>query len=68
MENEDSRKLTSDDIHSICQPLNVMKLAVGNLLARYDAGTLNDDPEYLYKKLVRIDQQITTLSDKVHRI
>ncbi|MFS2159806.1 ATP-binding protein [Pseudomonas sp. Pseusp122] len=42
--------------HEINQPLNVMRMAVVNVLKRLNSG--NVDPEYLIEKLNRIDAQV----------
>jgi PAS domain S-box-containing protein len=49
--------------HEINQPLNVMRMAVVNVLKRMENGEL--DPDYLQEKLKRIDAQVVRASKVV---
>ncbi len=52
--------------HEINQPLNVMRMAVANLLARRQRGTLDDD--YLSEKLQRIESQVARAAKIVEHV
>lgn len=57
-----------ETLHDLKQPLNVISLTVGNLRNRAGDQGLSLDPDYLFDKLARIEQQVDRASSMIEAL
>lgn len=61
-------KLDREQLHLVNQPLNVIRLARGNILNRIKNDKSVEDKEYYISKLAIIEDQIDILSRLIEEI
>lgn len=61
-------KLDREQLHLVNQPLNVIRLARGNILNRIKNDKSVEDKEYYISKLAIIEDQIDRLSRLIEEI
>ena len=61
-------KLDREQLHLVNQPLNVIRLAKGNILNRIKNDRSVEDKEYYISKLAIIEDQIDRLSRIIEEI
>jgi hypothetical protein len=61
------QELDAKALHDIMQPLNIIRLSCGNIRARM-AGYSADDAEYLFAKLMRIEEQVVRAAELLQNL
>ena len=55
-------------LHDLQQPLNVIRLASGNIRARLVPQLLEEEANYLNEKLDRIDNQVLRAANQIEEL
>lgn len=60
--------LVNASLHNLQQPLNVIRLASGNIRARLVPQLLEEEANYLNEKLDRIDNQVLRAANQIEEL
>ena len=64
---DQTNKINMKSFHQLIQPLNIIRLSCGNILARMSHHT-GEDSQYIIKAIGRIEEQVIRATQILHKL